>query len=67
LQAKLAVMLGQRPAAHGWDDQVWTGAQVATLIGRKFHISCSASAAVRLMRKLGFTPQMPARRAVQRD
>jgi transposase len=67
LQAKLAVMLEEGPAAHGWADQVWTGARVATLIGRTFHKSYSPSAAVRLMRRLGFTPQMPARRAVQRD
>ena len=67
LQAKLVALLEQGPAAHGWEDQVWTGARVATLIGRKFHRSYSASAAVRLMRRLGFTPQMPARRAVQRD
>lgn len=67
LQAKLAVMLEQGPAAHGWNDQVWTGARVATLIGRKFHKSYSPSAAIRLMHRLGFTPQMPARRAAQRD
>jgi transposase len=67
LQAKLAAMLEQGLAAHGWDDQVWTGARVATLIGRMFHKSYSPSAAIRLMRRLGFTPQMPTRRAVQRD
>lgn len=67
LQAKLAVMLEEGPAAHGWDDQVWTGARVATLIGRTFHKSYSPSAAIRLMHRLGFSPQMPARRAVQRD
>ncbi|MFD7583177.1 transposase [Kitasatospora sp. NPDC059817] len=38
-QEKLAAYLEQGPAAHGWDeDQVWTGARVATLIGRKFHV-----------------------------
>ncbi|WP_281155728.1 winged helix-turn-helix domain-containing protein [Streptomyces sp. HYC2] len=67
-QEKLAVYLDQGPAAHGWDqDQVWTGARVATLIGRKFHVSYSVSGATRLMRRLGFTPQMPARRAAERD
>ncbi|WSD11289.1 IS630 family transposase [Streptomyces hirsutus] len=68
LRGKLAAMLEQGPAAHGWDeDQVWTGARVATLIGRKFHISYSVSGATRLMHRLGFTPQMPARRAAERD
>lgn len=37
---KLAGYLEQGPAAHGWvEDQVWTAARVATLIGRKFHVS----------------------------
>lgn len=67
-QEKLAVMLEQGPAAHGWDeDQTWTGARVATLIGRKFHIAYSVSGATRLMHRLGFTPQIPARRAAERD
>ncbi|MEU9397557.1 winged helix-turn-helix domain-containing protein [Streptomyces sp. NPDC048324] len=40
------------PAAHGWvEDQVWTAARVATLIGRKFHVSCSVSGATRLMHR----------------
>jgi transposase len=67
-QEKLAQYLDQGPAAHGWsEDQVWTGARVARLIGRKFHVSYSVSGATRLMRRLGFTPQVPARRAAERD
>ncbi|MFE9429321.1 winged helix-turn-helix domain-containing protein [Kitasatospora sp. NPDC006697] len=67
-QEKLAAYLDQGPAAHGWDeDQVWTGARVATLIGRKFHVSYSVSGATRLMRRLGFTPQTPVRRSAERD
>jgi transposase len=67
-QEKLTGYLEEGPGAHGWDqDQVWTGARVATLIGRKFHVSYSVSAATRLMRRLGFTPQVPARRAAERD
>lgn len=64
----LAAYLDQGPAAHGWDeDQVWTGARVATLIGRKFHVTYSVSGATRLMHRLGFSPQVPARRAAERD
>ncbi|MFE3181810.1 helix-turn-helix domain-containing protein [Streptomyces violascens] len=48
---KLAGYLAQGPAAHGWtQDQVWTAARVASLIGRKFHVSYSVSGATRLMR-----------------
>ncbi|MER7485031.1 winged helix-turn-helix domain-containing protein [Streptomyces sp. NPDC126497] len=60
---KLARYLEQGPAAHGWvEDQVWTAARVATLIGRKFHVSYSVSGATRLMHRLGFSLQVPARR-----
>ncbi|MFD8033620.1 winged helix-turn-helix domain-containing protein [Streptomyces sp. NPDC059717] len=43
------------------EDQVWTAARVATLIGRKFHVSYSVSGATRLMHRLGFSPQVPGR------
>ncbi|MFE2970546.1 winged helix-turn-helix domain-containing protein [Streptomyces sp. NPDC059340] len=51
----------------GVEDQVWTAARVATLIGRKFHVSYSVSGATRLMHQLGFSPQVPARRVAERD
>ncbi|MFJ5949514.1 transposase [Streptomyces noursei] len=65
---KLAVYLQEGPAAHGWvEDQVWTASRVATLIGGKFHVSYSVSGATRLMHRLGFCPQVPARRVTERD
>ncbi|MFE1290055.1 winged helix-turn-helix domain-containing protein [Streptomyces sp. NPDC058751] len=65
---KLTAYLDEGPAAHGWvEDQVWTAARVATLIGRKFHVSYSVSGATRLMHRLGFSPQVPARRVAERD
>ncbi|WP_435849449.1 IS630 family transposase [Streptomyces tibetensis] len=65
---KLAAYLDEGPAAHGWvEDQVWTASRVATLIGRKFHVSYSVSGATRLMHRLGFSPQVPARRVAERD
>ncbi|MER6976812.1 winged helix-turn-helix domain-containing protein [Streptomyces carpinensis] len=39
---------------------------MAALIGR-IHVSDSISGATRLMRRLGFTPQVPARRAAERN
>lgn len=65
---KLVGFLEEGPAAHGWvEDQVWTAARVATLIGRKFHVSYSVSGATRLMHRLGFSPQVPVRRVAERD
>ncbi|MFD3682529.1 winged helix-turn-helix domain-containing protein [Streptomyces sp. NPDC058613] len=64
---KLAVYLEQGPAAHGWvEDQLWTASRMATLIGRKFHVSYSLSG-TRLMHRLGFSPQVPTRRVAERD
>ncbi|MFF1497737.1 hypothetical protein [Streptomyces sp. NPDC058304] len=43
-QEKPAGYLDPGPAVHGWDEeQVWTGARVATLTGRKFYVSYSVS------------------------
>ncbi|MFC8988761.1 winged helix-turn-helix domain-containing protein [Streptomyces sp. NPDC056956] len=51
----------------GRGDQGWTGARAAALIGRNFHLAYSVSVATRLMHRLGFTPQTPARRAAERN
>lgn len=68
LQARLAMWLEEGPAAHGWaDDQVWTAARVRTLIGRKFPISYSVSGVTRLLHRMGYSVQMPARPAAERD
>lgn len=65
---KLAAYLEEGPNAHRWvEDQVWTAARVATLIGRKFHVSYSVSGATRLMHRLGFCSQVPGRRFAERD
>src|SRR5262249_46626218 len=68
LQVRLAAWLGEGPAAHGWaDDQVWTAARVRTLIGRRFHISYSVSEVTRLLHRMGYSVQMPARPAAECD
>ncbi|WP_395577407.1 winged helix-turn-helix domain-containing protein [Streptomyces sp. BK79] len=40
---------------------------MATLNRRKFHVSYSVSGATRLMQRLGFSPQVPARQVAERD
>ncbi|WP_331747798.1 winged helix-turn-helix domain-containing protein (plasmid) [Streptomyces sp. NBC_00984] len=67
LQARLAMWLDEGPAAHGWaDDQVWTAARARTLIGRKFHFSCSVLGVTRLVHRMCCSVQMPARPAAER-
>jgi transposase len=46
---------------------VWTAARVRTLIGRKFHISYSVSGVTRRLHRMGYSVQMPARPAAERD
>ncbi|GAA3905871.1 hypothetical protein GCM10022207_89090 [Streptomyces lannensis] len=46
---------------------MWTAARARTLIGRKFHISYSVSGVTRLLHRMGYSVQMPARPAAERD
>jgi putative transposase len=64
---RLRVELDRGPAAHGWPDQRWTLDRVATLIGRLFHVRYTLRGTSYLLHRLGYSPQVPARRAVERD
>jgi len=67
-QARLASELGRGPAAHGWsEDQRWTLARVSRLIGRLFHVSYTLRGTSFLLHRMGWTPQRPKHRAVERD
>ncbi|MEU7688513.1 winged helix-turn-helix domain-containing protein [Streptomyces spectabilis] len=67
LFAALEQELAKGPVAHGWPDQTWTLARIKTLIGRRFHKSFTLSAIARMLRRHGFSHQVPARRALERD
>ncbi|WP_123601952.1 winged helix-turn-helix domain-containing protein [Micromonospora sp. Llam0] len=65
---RLRAELDLGPAEHGWsEDQRWTLARVATLIGRLFHTSYTLRGVSYLLHRIGYTPQVPKHRAVQRD
>ena len=67
-RARLATELDRSPAAHGWDeDQRWTLARVTKLIGRLFHVSYTLRGTSYLLHRMGWTPQKPKHRAVERD
>jgi len=62
------VALDGGPAAWGWgEDQRWTLARVTTLIGRLFHVRYTWRGASYLLHRMGYTPQVPIHRAVERD
>ncbi|MFD5721698.1 winged helix-turn-helix domain-containing protein [Streptomyces sp. NPDC127036] len=67
LFAVLEEELAKGPLAHGWPDQRWTLARIKTLIGRRFHKSMTLSGISQMLRRRGWSHQVPARRAVERD
>jgi transposase len=65
---QLAQALELGPAAHGFgEDQRWTLARVAELIARLFHTRYTLRGVSYLLHRMGFSPQVPAHCAVERD
>ena len=66
--AKLCAALEAGPAAHGWDqDQRWTLARAAALAARLFGVSYTLRGMSFLLHRIGYSPQVPVHRAVERD
>jgi transposase len=53
--------------AYGFRGEVWTCARVARVIEEEFGVHYHKDHVGRLLRELHWTPQMPIRRAIQRD
>jgi transposase len=53
--------------AYGFRGDVWTCGRVAGVIREEFDVSYSKSQVSRLLKRLGWTPQVPITRAIQRD
>jgi transposase len=67
-QDQLAVVLLEGPAAHGYvEDQRWTLARIGDLIARRFRVRYTLRGVSLLLHRIGFSPQMPAHRPVERD
>ena len=66
--ARLRAALERGPAGWGWDeDQRWTLGRVTTLIGRLFQVRYTLRGTCYLLHRIGYTPQVPAHRAAERD
>lgn len=66
--ARLKARLEQGPAAAGYgEDQRWTLVRVVALIATMFHLRVGITTAWQAMRRLGYTPQLPTHRAIERD
>jgi transposase len=59
--------LERGPEALGYETGLWTAWRVADLIERKCGVKFSAVQAWRILRQLGWTPQRPAGRALERE
>ena len=64
---RLRTELERGPAEHGWADQRWTLARVATVIGRLFHLRYTPRGTAYLLHRMGWSPQVPRHRAAERD
>jgi putative transposase len=66
--AGLQAELEAGPAAHGWtEDQRWTLARVAEVIQDLFGHQYTPRGVSYLLHRLGWSPQVPVHRAVERD
>ncbi|RPK36647.1 hypothetical protein EES39_31365 [Streptomyces sp. ADI92-24] len=65
--AQLESELARGPASHGWEDQRWTLSRVKTVIGRRFHLTYTIQGVRKLLVRNGWSCQVPARRALERD
>jgi transposase len=63
----LAALLLQTPAECGFDKYLWTTQLIADLIKREFQVSYHNDHVGKLLERIGFTHQKPARRARERD
>jgi transposase len=64
---RIAQGLKRGPEALGYGTSLWTAWRVADLIERECGVKYSTVHAWRVLRGLGWTPQRPAGRAVERD
>jgi transposase len=55
------------PEAYGFRGEVWTCPRVARVLREEFDVRYSRSQVARILKALGWTPQVPITRAIQRD
>jgi hypothetical protein len=65
--AALDVALAAGPLAAGWEDQRWTLARVRDLVAAKFKVAYTIPGIWYLLQRRGWTCQLGARRAIERD
>src|SRR3954468_23495972 len=64
---ELTDLLDAGPAAWGWADQCWTLARIAAVVRERFGVDYTLPGVDLLLHRLGWSVQVPARRAAERD
>lgn len=65
--ADLRRVLLQSPTEHGFGTELWTLKRVGALIQRRYGVEYGLPQIWRILGALGFSPQKPDRRAIERD
>jgi transposase len=65
--AELQDLLDAGPAAWGWDDQCWTLPRIAEVVHTRFGVDYTLPGLDLLLHRLGWSVQVPARRATERN
>src|SRR5579859_6670973 len=64
---ELEAVLDAGPAAAGYADQCWTLARIADQVWRRFGVEYTLAGMDVLLHRIGWSVQVPARRAAERD
>lgn len=64
---RLLRYLVRGPLEFGWTTDIWTTRRIVTLIQKQFGISYHFTHVARLLHALGWSPQKPERRALERN
>jgi transposase len=67
LKRRLETLLLKGPLAAGFHNDLWTCPRVAEVIKQRLGVDYHVDHVGRLLHDLGWSPQKPARRAVERD
>src|SRR3954471_1678720 len=64
---ELQALLDAGPAAEGWADQCWTLPRIAAVVRARFGVDYTLPGLDLLLHRLGWSVQVPARQAAERD
>src|SRR5215212_2132863 len=64
---ELQALLDAGPAAWGWADQCWTLPRIAEVVRQRFGVDYTLPGLDLLLHRMGWSVQVPARRAAERD